>query len=162
MWKRHLCLGVNWSELTTWANWKGLEIATDSQRNSGFQFSQEKRLGTCFLLPKFWLVTQGLPNASHLFNAAFYQPRDRTPTRLTIGSIWELRNRALSFRTAWLSRCLRPKQRPWTQDVHQKRFFLLDLVFFFSVEKMGFIGNKLTKAKHVFCLTSQWFTLRSK
>lgn len=30
----------------------------------------------------------GLPNASHLFNAAFYQPRDRTPTRLTIGSIW--------------------------------------------------------------------------
>ena len=36
-------------------------------------------------------------------------------------------------------------------------FFFIGPCFFFRRKKMGFIGNKLTKAKHVFCLTSWWF-----
>jgi len=99
----------------------------------------------------------GLPNASHLFNAAFYQPRDRTPTRLTIGSIW-----GTPKQSPELSDCLALKVSPAKAKTLNPRcsskafFFHWTLFcFFFPWKKMGFIGNKLTKAKHVFCLTSQ-------
>ena len=87
-----------------------------------------------------------LPNASHLFNAAFYQPRDRTPTRLTIGSIW-----GTPKQSPELSDCLALKVSPAKAKTLNPRFsskalfFSLDLVFFFRWKKMGFIGNKLTK-----------------
>lgn len=91
----------------------------------------------------------GLPNASHLFNAAFYQPRDRTPTRLTIGSIW-----GTPKQSPELSDCLALKVSPAKAKTLNPRcsskaiFFHWTLFcFFFSVEKDGIYWKQTDKSQ---------------
>ncbi len=70
---------------------------------------KKKRLGTYFCCQFFVGDTSlGLPNASHLFNAAFYQPRDRTPTGLPLDRVRCSRRK----RSPEFSNCLALKVSP--------------------------------------------------